>query len=179
MARVDQFFFESAQPPCASVRRMRPQSAKSKGRRHQQRICRDLLDAFENELGPDDVRSTSMGAGGEDVLLSTRAQELIPYSFEAKCCERLNLWSAIEQAQANCPAHRTPCVVVGKNRTLPYAVIPWEHFVSLITPQHRGEANVDEQEDTTSLEGRLEAAAQTILDALQMIRRDTVTQAVD
>ena len=154
---------------------MRPQSAKSKGRRHQQRICRDLLEAFPDELSADDVRSTSMGAGGEDVLLSTRAQQLIPYSFEAKCCERLNLWSAIEQAQANCPAHRTPCVVVGKNRTLPFAVVPWEHFVSLIAPQ-RPEVTIHAQTHDANLEARLEAAGETIAEAIRMLRRDAVAQ---
>lgn len=130
---------------------MKPQSAKSKGRRHQQRICRDLVEAFA-ELSADDVRSTSMGAGGEDVLLSPLAQTLIPYSFEAKCCERLNVWSAVEQATKNCPPSRVPCVVIGKNRTDPYAVIPWSRFVELISaPRGVRGPETEEEEDRRGL----------------------------
>ena len=147
---------------------MRPQSAKSKGRRHQQRICRDLVDTFGDAIGSDDVRSTSMGAGGEDVLLSTRAQELIPYSFEAKCCERLNLWSAIEQAESNCPVNRTPCVVVAKNRTRPYAVVPWEHFLTLICRTGADDTMLPPSDQTT-LEERLKAAIRTLEEALPRV----------
>ena len=112
---------------------MRPQSAKSKGRKLQQLVCRHIVEAFSDDLTEDDVRSTSMGAGGEDVLLSPRAQQLVPFSFEAKCCERVNVWSALEQAAANCPPDRTPCVVIKKNRTAPHAIIPLEVFVSMLS----------------------------------------------
>ena len=62
---------------------MRPSSCKAKGRRFQQQIAADILAAFPN-LGEDDVRSTSMGASGEDIQLSTSARTLFPYSVEAK-----------------------------------------------------------------------------------------------
>ena len=112
---------------------MKPQSAKAKGRRLQQKVVADILEAFPS-LTEDDVRSTSMGAGGEDVLLSPAAQKLFPYSVEAKNQERVNVWSAIAQARANCHA-RTPLVVVKKNGEHPMAIVPWSHFVGLlVTP---------------------------------------------
>jgi hypothetical protein len=114
------------------VNTMKPQSAKAKGRRLQQKVVADILEAFPS-LTEDDVRSTSMGAGGEDVLLSSAAQELFPYSVEAKNQERVNVWSAIAQARANCHA-RTPLVVFKKNGEHPMAIVPWSHFVSLVTP---------------------------------------------
>ena len=115
---------------------MRPSSAKAKGRRHQQRIVRDLLELFP-ELKEDDIRSTSMGAPGEDVLLSPRAQSMLPFSFEAKNCERLNIWSAIEQASHNASG-RTPCVVFTKNRSEVYAVIPWIKLLNMMRPEKQG-----------------------------------------
>jgi len=60
---------------------MRPQSCKAKGRRFQQKVVADLLRTFAH-LAPDDVVSTSMGAGGEDIRLSKRARDAIPLSFE-------------------------------------------------------------------------------------------------
>ena len=111
---------------------MRPQSAKQKGRKHQQKIRDDLLAAFPS-LTADDVRSTSMGAGGEDILLSSEARRLVPFSFEAKCCERLNIYGAIEQAESNCGS-ATPCIVFRKNHMKPYAAIPWSVLLQLIAP---------------------------------------------
>lgn len=104
---------------------LKPSSAKAKGRRHQQRIVRDILAAFP-DLTPDDVRSTSMGAGGEDVLLSPAAQRRVPLSIEAKNCERLNVWAAIAQCEANAPPGRPPCVVFTRNHASAYAAVPWE-----------------------------------------------------
>jgi len=122
---------ETRAPPSA----MRPQSAKQKGRKFQQAICADLLRAFPM-LDEDDIRSTSMGAGGEDVLLSPRAQALCPYSFEAKNVERLNIHAAVEQSRANCGA-RTPCVVFRKNRTPPHACLPWPRLLELMALEER------------------------------------------
>ena len=53
---------------------MKPSSCKAKGRRLQQRVAQSIRDAFAG-LAEEDVRSTSMGAGGEDVQLSSQARE--------------------------------------------------------------------------------------------------------
>lgn len=109
---------------------MRPQSAKAKGRRHQQRIVRSILDAFPH-LQEDDVVSTSMGCGGEDIRMSPLARETLPLSIEAKCQERLNVWSCLEQCTKNTPQGATPCLVFTRNRAPTYAVVPWDVLLQL------------------------------------------------
>lgn len=116
---------------------MRPQSCKSKGRRFQQKVARSILDAFPH-LADDDVRSTSMGAQGEDILLSAAARRALPLSLECKCVERLNVWQCIEQAQNNTPNGATPCLVFSRNRAPTYAVLPWETLLSLFERVSRG-----------------------------------------
>lgn len=106
---------------------MKTSSAKSKGRRLQQWFRDKLLEIFPS-LTENDVRSASMGAGGEDVLLSERAIELFPYSVECKNVEKLNIWNAIEQAQANASG-RTPIVVFKRNRSTTYVVLPADDFL--------------------------------------------------
>lgn len=118
---------------------MKTQSCKAKGRRLQQQIVKDLLDRFP-ELTDDDVRSTSMGANGEDILLSTSARRLIPFSFEAKNQERVNIWSAIEQAGTNAPRGADAAIVIKKNQTKPHVVLTWECFLRLIRPDVASEA---------------------------------------
>lgn len=62
---------------------MRVQSAKAKGRRLQQLVAQRLLQAFPH-LTDDDVRSIGMGQAGDDIQMSARAKEAIPYGFECK-----------------------------------------------------------------------------------------------
>lgn len=109
---------------------MRPQSCKAKGRRHQQRLARDILEAFPH-LEPDDVVSTSMGAGGEDLRLSAAARAALPLSIEAKNQERLSIWSCLQQCEANAPDGATPCLVFTKNHARTYAVVPWAALLEL------------------------------------------------
>ena len=118
---------------------MRPQSGKAKGRRLQQAVASALCQAFG--LAHDDVRSTSMGASGEDVQLSTRARACVPYSFECKNQERLNLWASLEQASSNTPQGCTPVLVVKRNGVNAHAVLPFEHFVDLISGRSGSERN--------------------------------------
>ena len=114
---------------------MKTQSCKAKGRRLQQKIVEDLYKVF-HDLEEGDLRSTPMGSGGEDVQMSAKAMKLIPYSFEAKNQERLNIWNALEQSEHNCNG-RHPVVVIKKNNKRPYAVISWDAFLSLVSETSR------------------------------------------
>ena len=109
---------------------MTPQSAKSKGRTFQQYICKRILDWFPS-LEPDDVMSKSMGAGGEDVMLSPAARKLLPISIEAKNQEKVSLWASWIQAQANAGKYN-PVLIIKRNRTKPITVIDLEYFLSLV-----------------------------------------------
>ena len=106
---------------------MLPSSAKAKGRRLQQ-WCRDqILETFE-QLLPDDVRSTSMGAGGVDIQLSTAAKQMFPFSVECKYQERIRLWEAFGQAEDNCEENMEPLLIIKRNGSAPLAVVDAEWF---------------------------------------------------
>jgi hypothetical protein len=109
---------------------MRPQSAKAKGRRLQQEVRDAVLAAFP-QLEPDDVRSTSMGASGADLLLSPAAKRLFPYSVECKNVEAFNVWKAIAQAEKGAAPNTTPIVVFRRNNTPTHVTLPWTHFLHL------------------------------------------------
>ncbi len=109
---------------------MKTSSAKAKGRRLQQEVRALLVEAF-HQLLPDDIRSTGMGQSGEDIQLSPLARQHIPFSFECKNQEKLNIWQAISQAEDNAGGY-DPAVVFKRNRTKTYVAIPLDTFVDLI-----------------------------------------------
>lgn len=106
------------------------QSAKAKGRRLQQAVRDNILSAFPS-LEPDDVRSTSMGAGGEDVQLSPAARKLFPYSVECKNLAKIAVFNYYEQSQTNAGSYE-PLVVIKQNRSKPLAVVDFDHFMELV-----------------------------------------------
>ena len=61
---------------------MNTRSRKNKGKRLQNKIRDLLLETFQNELEPDDIKSTTMGESGEDIQLSPAARKFIPYAIE-------------------------------------------------------------------------------------------------
>ena len=114
---------------------MKVSSAKNKGRRLQQKIVSDLLRVFPS-LAKDDVKSCSMGANGEDVQLSHAARQVFPYSIEAKNQERVNIWTAIAQAEANATKGADALVVFKKNNEDPRVVLRWELFLSILSKSY-------------------------------------------
>ncbi len=60
------------------------------------------------ELEPDDVRSTSMGAQGEDLQLSPAARRLIPYNIEVKRRKRISFCRWMDQADTH-GTHKPAC----------------------------------------------------------------------
>ena len=113
---------------------MNVRSSKAKGRRLQNNK-RDILRKTFPKLEEDDIKSQTMGMTGEDIVLSPAAKKVIPYSFECKNVERLNVWQAIEQAESNCE-DRTPVVVMKRNRTGIYVVFNLDKFIKLIGEEH-------------------------------------------
>ena len=116
---------------------MKIKSAKAKGR-NLQNLVRDKLRSifvgkvFWNQvIEEDDIKSQTMGMGGEDIVLSPSAKKVIPYSFECKNTERLNLWKSLEQCESNCE-DREPVLVIKRNRSDVYAVIKFENFLKLM-----------------------------------------------
>ena len=108
---------------------MKTQSAKQKGRKLQQWF-RDLL-IEELEVHPEDIESRSMGAGGEDLIMSRAARAKFPYSIECKNQESVNVWKSYDQAKEN-SGNYEPIVVLKRNKSKPLVLINAEHFVNLL-----------------------------------------------
>lgn len=136
---------------------MRPQSAKAKGRRFQQEVVATIKKAFPH-LRDNDVQSISMGANGEDIVLSPAAEDVFAYSVECKNVERLNIWAALEQSTGNAPRGKTPILAIRRNRQVPHAVIPWGHFMDLVAcyVRHRATPTKKELEEELEEEFKLE-----------------------
>ena len=109
---------------------MKSRSAKNKGKRLQNNV-RDLLLETFSQLEPDDIRSAIMGESGEDIKLSPAARKLIPYAFEFKNQEKLNIWDAIAQSEENAGDYDS-VVIFKRNRSKTYAVLNVEKFIELI-----------------------------------------------
>ena len=108
-------------------------SAKSKGRRLQQHV-RDLLLEKTEKYGlvSGDIESIGMGQSGRDVLLSPAAEKVVPFDIETKNQEKINIWSAIEQAEYNTKKGRIPMVVFKRNRSKVYACIELDKLIDLL-----------------------------------------------
>jgi hypothetical protein len=109
------------------------QSAKAKGRRHQQWVRDKILALWPKKLQADDVRSTSMGANGEDVQLSPAARRLFPYSVECKAFKSFAIYKVMDQASENCPKGAEPIAIIKADRRKPLAVVDADHFFQIIS----------------------------------------------
>ena len=114
---------------------MKIKSAKAKGRNLQNLVRDRLRKIFVDnwtkvpKLEYDDIKSQTMGMGGEDIVLSPTAKQLIPYSFECKNTERLNLWASLKQWENNCE-DRQPILVIKRNRSEVYIVMKLDNFLN-------------------------------------------------
>ena len=116
------------------VHLLKPASAKAKGRNFQKKIKDDLLKLYP-ELTEDDVRSTSMGAPGEDIQLSSAARKLIPYQIECKAKAKSPTHTIYNQ----CISHgkHEPLVLIKMDRDIVLAVVSWEHLQTLIKKEQQ------------------------------------------
>lgn len=116
---------------------MRISSSKAKGRRLQNYVRDRLKEVFIKswkklpKLEDDDIKSQTMGMTGEDIVMSPAAKRIIPYSFECKNVEKLNIWNALEQAESNCEG-RTPVLVFKRNRSKTYVAIEFDSWLETI-----------------------------------------------
>ena len=106
---------------------MNTQSAKAKGRKLQQWVRDAIISACN--LQTDDVQSRSMGAGGEDIMLSPTARAEFPFSIECKNQERISIWKSYEQAVSNAGNHEA-LLIIKRNNQKPLAVVDAEHFIN-------------------------------------------------
>lgn len=109
---------------------MKTASSKAKGRKLQQDVRVKILDAFPR-LEPDDVKSTSMGAGGEDIQLSPAARRWFPFSVECKSRATISTYAWYQQAKTNAPKGMEPLLVIKQNHSKPLVVIDLDAFMEL------------------------------------------------
>ena len=114
---------------------MKTRSAKNKGKRLQNDVRDLILETFK-ELEPDDVRSTTMGDSGEDILLSPAARKLFPFATECKNQERLNIWESLEQAESNAGQH-IPLVVFKRKRSKTYISMEINDLMRLLSEKQQ------------------------------------------
>lgn len=109
----------------------RVRSAKQKGRLGQQEIRDKILETFP-ELDPDDVKSTTMGDGGEDIQLSPAARKLMPITIEVKRRKSgmKTQYDWIEQAKHH--AKGEPVVFFRADRKDWITMISVEHYMELL-----------------------------------------------
>lgn len=79
--------------------KIRPQSAKAKGRKFQQEAAKLITEKFNLEEG--DVVSRPMGSGGVDLMMSPAARKAFPVSVECKKTAADPGHKALEQARYN------------------------------------------------------------------------------
>ena len=108
---------------------MKTQSRKAKGRRLQNQFMQLLIEKLD--IDPEDIESRSMGAGGEDLIMSKAARNKFPFSIECKNQERMNIWSAWEQANNNRGIYE-PLVVIKKNGVPPLVVLDANVFLNYV-----------------------------------------------
>jgi len=111
---------------------MNTRSRKNKGKRLQNKVRDLLLETFQNVLEQDDIKSTSMGASGEDIQLSPAARKLIPYAIECKNQEALSIWKALEQAENNSNGYE-PLLIFKRNRSKTYVTMDIKEFLRLLS----------------------------------------------
>jgi hypothetical protein len=108
---------------------MKPSSAKDKGRKLQQWVRDKLLEGAP-ELEQDDIKSTSMGAGGEDVQLSPAARKVYPAQFECKNRAKIAVYQDYQQAMTH--GKHEPVVILKQNYAKPLALVDAEWFFKLL-----------------------------------------------
>ena len=112
-------------------------SIKAKGRLLRNMVRDKLRERFvdKNGLFPklyeDDIKSQTMGMTGEDIVLTPNARLYIPYSFECKNVEKVNVWKSFKQCEDNANDH-TPILVIKKNREKPKIVMDFDDWIQLI-----------------------------------------------
>ena len=109
---------------------MKNNSRKAKARYLQNIVKEKIIKLFK--LNPDAIRTSNTGENGEDIkLLSLTAKRVFNYSTECKNSEmHLGLYKNFRQAKKH--SHRTPLLVVKKNRQPALAIVTLDHFFELI-----------------------------------------------
>lgn len=109
---------------------MKTSSAKAKGRNLQKHVVAAILRTFTT-LEDGDATSRSMGANGDDILLSPRARRYLPISVECKSHAKYAVYKDYAQATENAKGY-APVLIIKQNHSKPLAIIDLEYFMELL-----------------------------------------------
>jgi hypothetical protein len=111
--------------------KIKPSSAKAKGRKFQQ-YCRDKILELLRPYGivQDDVKSTGMGQSGEDLQFSPAARKYLPISVECKSLKAIAVYKLYEQAEQY-KDKGEPVLFIKADRKKPLAVVDLEYYLKL------------------------------------------------
>lgn len=111
-------------------------SAKAKGRRAQDEICRDLLEHIYLPHGceSDDCKPVTMGLSGRDIILTPAARRVLDLVMEVKNVEKLNVGTTFldhlekyeNEAGLKVLTHR-------RNHKPMLATLLWSDFLKIMT----------------------------------------------
>jgi len=104
-------------------------SRKQKGARLAKRIAEIIRTTFN--LSESDVFNTPGGVPGEDIKLSEKAREMFNYSCELKNVEKINIWSALKQAESDNRKH-PPLLIFSRNHSEDYCALKFSDFIKLL-----------------------------------------------
>jgi len=106
-------------------------AAKAKGRRLQQDV-RDKIQLLLKPYGvvEDDVKSTTMGEGGEDVQLSPLARRLLPISVECKSRKAFAVYKDYEQSD-KASGTNEPVLIIRGDRKPALALVDLDYYFML------------------------------------------------
>lgn len=109
---------------------MKTSSAKAKGRRLATEFKDLILRYFGTKIREDDITITPSGVNGPDLTYSPALKKHFHYVPECKNQESLQIWKALEQAEAN-RGLGTPILVFRRNKSETYICLKAEDFMEL------------------------------------------------
>lgn len=116
--------------------KIKPSSAKNKGRRLQQWVCRRISQITGYPWGTSGedqpIESRPMGQDGPDVRMESHVLRQFPYSVECKRVERWDVHDWIEQARKNRMSGTDWLIIAKRNRKDPVVIMDAETFFRLL-----------------------------------------------
>lgn len=117
--------------------KIKPSSAKAKGRDFQYKVCQMIADKFGVEFKQSDddclIHSREMGQHGKDIVLRGEVKKKFPYSIECKAQENVNITEFVNQAREN-STETEPWLLIFKKKSLgskPLVCLEFSRFLSL------------------------------------------------
>ena len=117
-------------------KKIKPQSAKQKGRKLQKWVAEKIseLTGYEHGTSGDDaaIESRPMGQSGTDIRMESHVLKEFPYSVECKAVEKASLPQWIKQAKENKIEGTDWLLVYKKSREKPVVVIDAKRFFEIL-----------------------------------------------